>query len=196
MHENPNLALATRIAPHLGSEWTARPDQNWATLTRLDGLSLSLHTDAGRAIISAAQQETVTGYRYYDSHRTPRPQITCAQRRGPGAIAQDIRRRLLPDVEAHYPEECAYIQHSNARHRLQQQTRHVLATAGQGHVIPDSDNLITSTTSYGLRPSWRAEVSANPEYGIRVEIHYLDLETAAQVLEILATAPASNSKKP
>ncbi len=190
---NPAHALAAQVAPHLGDNWTARPDHNWALLTRLDGLSLSLHTDGKYAVLSAAQQETVTGYRYYDGYRTPRPMIRCALSRTPQAIAADIRRRLLPDVEECYPKECEYIQRSNARHRLQQQTRQVLATAGQGHVIADNGDLVTSGPSFGIRPSWRAKVSPTPEYGIELEINYLDLETAAQILELIATAPASNS---
>jgi len=190
--DNTNHELASLLVPHLGDDWTAYPEHNWSRLTRLDGLSLTLHTDGKFAVISAAQQETVVGYRYYDGYRTPLPTIRCSVFRRAKDIAADIRRRLLPDVEESYPKECAYIERSNARHRLQQQARQVLAAAGQGHVVNDNGDLVTSGPAFGVRPSWKAKVSPTPEYGIELEINYIDLETAAQILELIATVPSSN----
>ncbi len=193
MPDNPAHTLAAILAPHLGPNWTARPNYNWATLVRPDGLALSLHMDGDRAVISAAIQQSVTGFRYYDAYRHPRPQITCAHRRSPQAIAADIRRRLLPDVEESYPKECEYIQQINAGHDYQQRARRLLAQIGHGDVATYNENQVSDTYAFGVRPSWKADVSTRPEYGVRLEINYLDLETAAQILEILASAPASNS---
>ena len=189
---NPNHTLAATLAPHLGPDWTARPDHNHALLTRLDGLSLSLSTTGDRAVISAAMQKSTTGYRYYDTYRNIRPQITCARRRGPQAIAADIQRRLLPHVEESYPKECAYIKEIDAGHDYQQRARHLLAQVGQGYVATYNDHQVCDTYAFGIRPSWKADVSTRPEYGIKLAINYLDLETAAQILEILASASASN----
>ncbi len=185
--------LAAHIAPHLGPDWSAGQDHNHAILSRPDGLALSLHTDGKRIVASATMRQSTTGYRYYDTYRNPRPQITCASRRGPQAIAADIRRRLLPDVEESYPKECEYIQQINAGHDYQQRARRLLAQIGHGDVATYNDNQVSDTYAFGVRPSWKADVSTRPEYGVKLEINYLDLETAAQILELIATAPASNS---
>jgi hypothetical protein len=100
-------ALAAQIAAALPGDWRhGRPEDDWAAeawaeLRGPDGQALTLAADWRRRRLTVRDQypvSAVDGTRFdpWNWNRTEAPSIGVALERPAGAIAADIRRRLLP----------------------------------------------------------------------------------------------------
>lgn len=94
------LGFASRVAAALGGGWAAEPvHERGASLRHPDGRALFLFapdypwSKRGRVRVSGV-------YPQHQAWRRERAEVTVGMGRDPGAVARDLRRRLLPAYEA------------------------------------------------------------------------------------------------
>jgi hypothetical protein len=177
----PHLAsLAREIAAHLPGEWQFVPSyQHRATLRDESGLQIGIFPEKGRITLYQESQRGPRNESHFN-HWRPAPRITVAYDRPARAIAADMARRLLPDARAAFVDECEYMEHCRAGHERRQAALQLLeqvtgcerSQSFEGHI--------------GL--PMLGDVIVHPGGGdIEIKLRYLDLETAASVLELVCS---------
>lgn len=193
--------LAAKLAPLLPG-WTLalHPDLewcDWADLVRADGAAIRVKVGGWR------REGRVTFYGVRPRYRDGSPcslgdgvEITCDARKAPEALAKDVRRRLLPAYDAAYAAAVASVRQDDAHAdeadavaarlalTLGAQLGDPKARRGDERRIFDTP---ASVYRLAVRSGYSSGLHSQP---VRVdfEVHGLDPETAARVLELIAEA--------
>jgi hypothetical protein len=192
------------IAAQLGEGWIGVPgdhpaDQDAWLERPADGLRVHAHTsswrrsDRGRIFLSGRLPEELIG--------GPRREITVSAARPFSAIAKEVKRRLLPDLEIDLAAALADKAESDARAATQSAHLAAIAAAlGVGARIElGRHDLAAMIGGYGDQVTATFAVPAHHIHGVKVEIEVppgeLAVELAAAVARLReATTPSGHSR--
>jgi hypothetical protein len=202
--ESTAYELATSVAKHMAgpARWTAKKrtldedGRRYAELTRAGdgaeiGVAVGGYRKEGRVTFRAHWPKYKDGQTF-----TPRsyPEITCSTARDPKALARELERRLLPDFDPAYQAALDEIRTSDARAAEAWRAAERIAEAiGAEPPREPRHRQHTNGAAVELRggPSKVYGLKVHPAYTdtpllVSFEVHYVDEETALQVLALLA----------
>ncbi len=149
----------------------------------------------GRAAIRGVFPKFKNGQIYSTSKR---PSITVAADRSPAAIAKDIARRFLPEYEPVFAEALAYVTRTDNAQGEAERVATRLADALGARVAGNQSSRYGDGVAIHGEPEAVRRLTVHPAYDhseshaapcrVSFEVHDLDPETAAQVLELIDAA--------
>ena len=196
------LAIAKGVAAGLSDLMTAwcveLSHRSSAYVVSSDGVKLHLYcnglyyeTDTleGKRIeISGSYPSDCFG-RNYASNLAERPGIGVSANRTPAQIAQDIRRRLLPDVTEHTHKAEAWIKKTLETHQAAEEALARLIAAGDGARI-DGHSAEPSYRATNRRgpdyPNWTATLNSYGDQDVSLELRYIPPDLARSILKLVA----------
>lgn len=176
----PLLVTAQKIAAALGQAWGAEPGQSPPVLVYLNGpegatIRLALESRSKRMIISGKYPSDPDLPFYHSTQRDAPDAITVNAERTPQALAEEIRRRLLPG----YLPELKKAQEELERARSWDREKHALTTSVCSLLGVDAPKHKTGMI-YAGRLAF--EISSPSEISIRKTI-YLSIEQLKRIFE-------------
>lgn len=191
--------LAQKLAQHL-SGWSAKDmpeDRDWGELVRADGATIRVVVGGyrmdGRVTFRGCWPKYKDGTIYSGGKSEA---ITCAVERSPEALAKDILRRLLPVYDEVYSKALAYVRRADARSEEAETIAKRMAALIGGRACEnkcrrgDGISIIEEPEPVRrlvVRPAYNGLYEESPA-SVDFEVHGLDVDTAAQVLQIIKEA--------
>lgn len=203
MDREASYRLAAELVGHLPG-WSVRPQgdddrRDWADLQHTTGAIVALQVYQGR-VHALAIDRTEYRARFYGDRG---PRATCALDRGAEAIARDLKRRLLPDALLRWDEQGRQVgrhrQHEDEAGLVARRLATIVGGSSEAarRYTPGEELVVYSpeVDAVGRIVVRAASVDREDAYPCRVsfEVHGLDPETAAVVLETIADAQRRRS---